>query len=127
MTEVPLWRLYLLRACYLVLAVGLGLSIWPGLFHHAQPWTLTQGIAHCLLAALGLLAVLGIRYPLRMLPLLMFEFTWKAIWLVFVGLPAWPLLAPDFRVMACECVAAMVLTLVVPWRHLLATPADRWR
>jgi hypothetical protein len=33
------------------------------------------------------LAVVGIRYPIKMLPLLFFEFVWKAIWILAFGLP----------------------------------------
>jgi hypothetical protein len=36
---------------------------------------------------MAVLAVLGLRYPLKMLPLLFFEFLWKAIWLLAFGLP----------------------------------------
>jgi hypothetical protein len=39
------------------------------------------------LAAISLLALLGIRYPLKMLPLLFFEFLWKAVWVLGWGLP----------------------------------------
>ena len=36
-----------------------------------------------------MLCVLGVRYPVKMLPLLFFEFAWKAIWVVSFGLPRW--------------------------------------
>ena len=41
------------------------------------------------LGALSILAVLGVRYPFKMLPLLFFELLWKVMWLVGWGLPLW--------------------------------------
>ena len=87
MTDVPLWRLYLLRTTYLIVATGLGVEVWPGIVHHVRPWQLMQGVVSCVLGAVGLLAVLGLRYPLQMIPLLLFELAWKSIWLGVVALP----------------------------------------
>ena len=37
MAKVSLWRLYALRAGYLLLVVGLGVEIWPGIIHGGRP------------------------------------------------------------------------------------------
>src|SRR6478609_9697122 len=70
---VSLPRLYALRAGYLIIAVGLALVKWPSLFNHPQPWPLFEGVETCMLVALSLLWFLGGRYPLRMIPVLLFE------------------------------------------------------
>ena len=42
-----------------------------------------------MLAALALLSLLGVRYPLQLLPLMLYEIAWKTIWLVFIAMRAW--------------------------------------
>ena len=88
-TSVSLPRLYLLRLGYLVVAVGLALTKWPLLINHDRPWPLFEGVETCMLVALSLLAFLGLRYPLQMLPILLFELGWKFIWVAVVVLPLW--------------------------------------
>ena len=73
-SEISLTRLYVLRATYLLLIVGLGAIILPSLLSH-EP--MARGVIPSLLGALWALAFVGLRYPLQMLPLLMFEFVWK--------------------------------------------------
>ena len=86
--QVSLLRLYLMRLMYLAMFIFLASSKWPLLFRH-NPWTLMQGVAFVLLAALGFMAGWAIRYPLKMLPILMFEWIWKTVWVVAIGLPLW--------------------------------------
>ncbi len=82
--EIALWRIYLLRAGYLLIAVGMGMQKVPAFLHH-KPWELMHGVVNSMLLALVLLAVLGLRHPLKMLPLLFWEIAWKATWLLAVG------------------------------------------
>ena len=132
MTEISLLRLYALRAGYLLLVVGLGIEIWPGIIHHARPWELMEGVVQCVLGALSLLALLGLRYPLQMLPLLMFELTWKALWLGVVATPLWSkgIMDENTWSTASACLVGVVFLFVVPWRYVftayLARPGDRW-
>jgi hypothetical protein len=51
-----------------------------------------EGVVACLLTAMSLLAFLGLRYPVRTLPILLFEVAWKAIWIAAVAVPP-----PDLR------------------------------
>src|SRR5919199_400024 len=86
---VSVRRLNLLRAGYLVIAVGIALTKWPLLLDHPQPWPLFEGVETSMLVALSLLWFLGVRNPLRMLPVLLFEIGWKVIWTAAVMLPLW--------------------------------------
>ena len=129
--EVSLLRLYVLRATYLVLVVGLGAMIVPVLFDH-EP--MSRGVIPSLLGAVWLLAFVGLRYPLQMLPLLVFEFVWKMIWLIAFGLPQWssgqlpPTFAEDFKAIAA---GVILMPIVIPWGyvygHYIRQPAARWR
>jgi hypothetical protein len=131
--EVSIFRLYLLRATYLLMVLGLGITIWPGILHPPQDLELTRSVVRSLLGAVGLLAVLGIRYPLRMLPLMFFELVWKTIWILAFGLPLWFAgeMDPDTRETMKACLMGIVFPLVIPWRYVLAhyvkAPGDSWR
>jgi hypothetical protein len=84
-------RLNLLRLFYLVLVLGIGLDmhVWSKLIYQVYSMKLDSGIVICMLFALSVLSILGLRYPLKMLPVLFWEFTWKASWLLSVALPHW--------------------------------------
>jgi len=46
------------------------------------------GLAGSLWLAIGLLSVLGLRSPLKFVPVLLLELIYKTVWIVFVVLPA---------------------------------------
>ena len=81
MSEVSTFRLYALRAMYVFTVVGLAIEKLPALLH---PANLSPGdsVILSVLGATALLAVVGIRYPIKMLPLLFFELVWKSIWML---------------------------------------------
>jgi hypothetical protein len=131
--DVPLYRLYALRIVYLLLVLFLVSTIWTGYFHHSRVWPPMEGVARALLAAVAIPAAIGIRYPLRMLPILFFELAWKSIWLVTVGLPAHAAgpLDPDTAETFKACAIGVVLfALVIPWPYVFQTyvrgEADPW-
>lgn len=134
MSDVSTFRLYLLRATYLLIVVGLGIVIWPGVIHHTDTWALKYGDESSLLAGVQLMAVLGLRYPLKMLPLLLFELTWKSVWLVAIALPLWSAHEVDAAtwetIKAC-LMGVVIFPLTIPWPYVMANfikaPGDRWR
>jgi len=133
MHEVSLFRLYTLRICYLIIAVGLGLTIWPSVIRHTADLAIRHGIQCSLLAGLSLTAVLGLRYPLQMLPLMLFEFAWKIIYLLAFALPLW--CTHQLTTSAVEDIQACVMDVIfiplIPWRyvvrHYIMQPGDRWK
>ena len=132
-TQVSLLRLYALRATYLLLIVGLGVDVWPGIIHHAKPWGLMLGVVQCVLAAVSLVALVGLRYPLQMLPLLFFELVWKSIWLIVIAVPLWSAHQMDANTWetAVACLMGVIFPVVIPWRYVVANyvmrRGDRWR
>lgn len=124
MPEVSLLRLYLLRAMYLLIAAGLGIVLWPSIVSTSGTAADSNTVVMALLGALSLLCVLGIRYPLRMLPLLIFELAWKTIWVVAFALPLWldgTLDAYGQETLFACMVGVVLVPLVIPWGHVYRT------
>ena len=129
-SEVSLARLYVLRAIYLLLVIGGGIVFLPQLIGHEPS---ARGVIPSMLGGVWLLACFGLRYPLQMLPILLFEQVWKTIWLIDYGLPQWragvntAVFTEDFKAIAF---APVLLILIVPWgyvfRHYLKKPGARW-
>lgn len=133
MNEVSLFRLYVLRALYLFVVLGLGFYVWPEVVDPAKHWELSQGQAICMLAAFSLTSLLGLRYPLQMLPVLLWEVLWKTLWLGIVPLPQWTAghLDASLKPSIVACSLVVLVYLAVPWRHVFAryvmAPGERWR
>ncbi len=130
--QLALWQLNLLRVGYLFMGGGLAIIKWPLLFGHPT-WGVAEGTKECLFIALSFLALLGLRYPQRMLPILLFEVTWKLLWFGIVFLPQWANNELDAatRTQANAVALGVIIIAVIPWRHVFTqfviAPADPWR
>ena len=128
--QTSMFRLYLMRLLYLLNFVLLGLQVWPALINHVGAWDPVKGVAFSFWAALSALSVLGLRYPLKMVPLLLLQMLYKSIWVLAVALPLWS----TFRSIELTKIMAMgaaVDLIVIPWPYVIANyvkkPGDRWR
>jgi hypothetical protein len=131
--DLPTWRLNLMRVGYAVMGVGLAVVKWPLVIGYDRSTPLYEGVVAVLLTAMSLLAFLGLRYPVRLLPILLFESLWKLIWLSVVALPV--VAAGDVDQAMSEtifsCSLVVIIVAVVPWRHVwqryVVAKGDRWR
>ena len=119
---------------YLFIAVGLVLTVWPDIIAPPNTVANVNTVVRSLLGALAVLCLLGLRYPLQMLPLLLFEFLWKMIWVVAFALRMW--LHQGLDQYASEtlfaCLMGVVLVpITVPWgyvfRHYVTARGEPWR
>lgn len=134
MQQVSPLRLNVLRATYLLIALGMGSQIWPLILRNDGDVEHMRGVVWSMLGGLTLLAaILGLRHPLKMLPLLLFELGWKAVWVLSFGVPLWwaGRLDGEAAETLQACLFGVVLVpLVVPWgyvwRQYLAAPGEAW-
>lgn len=132
MKEPSLVQLYLLRACYLLMVVGIAWQFWPKLFGAVVTMPATESAAIAMLSILGLLSVAGLFAPLRMLPVMLVEIGWKVIWTLTVAVPRWQAGAMDPAIIGTlfACAFALPFIFITPWRYVFKTcfnHMDRWR
>lgn len=132
MNEPSTLRVNLLRAGYALIVIGQGIRLAPQLLDPSYSWELQRSVVVSMLTAMVLLSALGLRYPLKMLPVLFFEITWKAVWLLRVALPATlagTMEEPMVEMVVMLSVVVLVIV-VVPWDYVIARfvrePGDKW-
>lgn len=124
-------RINLMRIGYAVMAIGLAVRKWPVL-PDAASLPVYEGVVAAMLTAMSLLALLGLRYPVKLLPLLIFESAWKLIWLAVVAVPhvAAGALSAEMDTMLSSISLVVVILVVTPWDYVWKTyvraPGDPW-
>jgi hypothetical protein len=123
MTAVSPLRLNVMRAFYLLLFLERGYRVVVQAASGQQLGPF-DGVAYAFWGALALLCLLGLKYPLKMIPLLLIFLVYKLLWLALVGAPWWAAGAPPDPVMGqflIAMVAGVVIDLlVVPWGYVFA-------
>ena len=135
--SLPTYRVNIMRVGYLFMGVGLVLVKWPLFFQNGGLASLPvfEGVVAALLTAMSLLWFLGLRYPIQLLPVLVFESLWKLIWLAAVGVPH--LVAgdidqdPQLKSVFFNVSLVVIVLAVTPWdfvwkRYVRARGA-KWR
>lgn len=124
-------RLIVLRALYALIALGLALFIWPVFLGLLPAPAHYHGVVLTMLAAFSILCAGGIRYPLQMLPVLLWELLWKSMWLLLIALPRWlaGTIDPATTQTAVDCITVVLVLVAIPWgyvwRNYVSKPAER--
>ncbi|MEQ1688185.1 MAG: hypothetical protein ABL874_06405 [Sphingopyxis sp.] len=120
---VATWQINAMRFLFLLMAGIMGaLFVWPQLLFESADWDVMRGLAKSMLAALALMSLLGVRYPLQMLPLMLYEIAWKTIWILLIALRAWMAgkWTADIEGLFYDCIGIVIAYLIVPWRYVWA-------
>jgi O-antigen/teichoic acid export membrane protein len=125
--EVSVVRLWVLRATCILFFLAGPFIVLPDVIHPTG-----RGLMSSLVAGFWVMSILGFRDPLRIMPIFLFEFVWKSIWLLSFGLPRWlsgvssPTLSQDLLDIGTF---PFLLGLIIPWgyvwRHYIRRPAGR--
>ncbi|MEM1124068.1 MAG: hypothetical protein AAGJ18_26765 [Bacteroidota bacterium] len=117
-------QVYMLKLFFLLMFVFAAKDAWVELFSHQGVWDPEIAIAWCAMAAYTTLSCLGIFHTLRMLPIMLFMFFYKGLWLIFVAYPLWQTeqlagtAAGDWSQIFLIMVVPMLFT---PWRYVFKT------
>lgn len=82
-------NIYLLRVIYTLIFVFVGKTSWTYIIANYGSLDPMEGIVWCVWASFSVLSILGIIYPLKMLPIILLEILYKVIWLLVVAYPLW--------------------------------------
>jgi hypothetical protein len=119
---VAMWRINAMRFLFLLMAVVMGSFVWSQLLFQSADWDVMRGLAKSMLAALALMSLLGVRYPLQMLPLMLYEIAWKTIWIILIAGRAWMAgkWTADIGGLFTDCIGIVIAYFIVPWRYVWA-------
>jgi hypothetical protein len=115
-------NVYLLRLLFLLMFLFVGYDSWSAILKHQGPWDPMKGAALCMFASYSLLSVLGVLYPLKMLPIFLFMIVYKSLWLIVVAYPLWSanqLAGSPAEGMARIFVWVPVAIVMTPWKYVL--------
>jgi hypothetical protein len=117
----------------IILAGGLGLAmiIAPNMMisqlgmHSQDP--IIYGIAGSVYVAFGLLSILGLRSPLKFVPILLLQLCYKAIWFIGVALPLvvmgqFPTYAIVFAVIFATYIIGDIIA--IPFSYIFAKQSE---
>ena len=116
----PVWRLHLMRALFFLNFISLAFDNWSIILFPEEQLTVLPGVAISFWAGFSLLNFIGIRFPLKMTPILLLQFLYKLAWIIGVYLPASRsgVLDESLSSFLWICVAGVVLNLlIIPWGY----------
>ncbi len=107
--------------------LGLGILVLPEMVKSIFRWPADEpvslGIVGCIYLVFGVLSVLGLRSPMKFVPLLMFQLCYKVIWFAAVMTPLlFSHRLPGYAVMLAAIFATYIVgdLIAIPFRYIFA-------
>ncbi|MHA7055735.1 hypothetical protein ACWGOQ_0000840 [Aquimarina sp. M1] len=121
---LPKFRLYFMRGLYFLNFISLALDNWSRIFFPQQQLDTLSGVAISFWAGFSILNLLAIRFPIKMLPILLLQLLYKTAWLIGTYIPARNnnLLNDSLEEFFWVCIAGIFLNLlIIPWMYVFRT------
>ena len=117
-------QLYIMKLFFLLMFVFAAKDAWTELITHEGQWDPEVAIAWCAIAAYTTLSGLGIFHTLKMMPIMLFMFLYKGLWLCFVAYPLWSsdqLVGSNAEGWFEAFIIVVIPFLFAPWRYIFRT------
>lgn len=117
-------QVYLLRVVFALTFVFVGMGSWTTIINHDGNWKPLNAVAFSVWAAYSTLSFLGILKPLKMLPLIAFQVSYKILWLIIVAYPLWvtgKIVGSDAENMTKDFLWVILPIVAMPWRYFLTS------
>ena len=80
-------RRWIMRVPFFLTGVLFSITAWTTLIQYWGSFEPLEGVTYAFWGSLSLLALIGLRFPQKMLPLLHLQMLYKLVWILAVGLP----------------------------------------
>lgn len=117
-------QLYVMKLFFTLMFLFVAKDAWTELITHDGAWDPEVAIAWCAIAAYTTLSGLGIIHTLKMMPIMIFMFLYKGLWLIFVAYPLWStgqLAGSKAEGWAEIFIMILVPIVFTPWKYVFNT------
>ena len=117
-------QVYVMKLFFLLMFLFAAKDAWIELFTHQKRWNPEVAIAWCAMAAYTTLAGVGVFRTLKMLPVMIFMYLYKGLWLCFVAYPLWKtnqLAGTEEESWTQIFILIVVPIIFTPWKYVFKT------
>lgn len=117
-------RLWVMRVPYFFTGVLFTFTAWTSLLSYWGEFEATEGVAFAFWGALSVLSLFGLRFPIKMLPLLLLQFGYKLLWIAAVGYPLMSrgeLDAGGQELFQANLIGVVIDAVAIPWLFVFRT------
>lgn len=117
-------KVYVLKLFFLLMFLLVAKEAWTTLITHKGDWNPEVAVAWCAIAAYTTLSGLGIIHTLKMLPIMLFMYLYKSLWLFFVAYPLWKngtLAGSEAEDWTQTFMLIVIPVVFTPWRYVFKT------